>query len=543
MQDSTRTRMRPPRRRFWALASALVAGLALVTSVHAQAEPQRGGDLVFVHQQRATSLDANVWTATNAARIMRQIYDPLVWQPEGGVFVPGLATRWEISDDGLEYTFWLRDDVVFHDGTPFNAEAVKATFDRMVDPATRSLQVGRLGPYERSEVIDEFTVRVVLSEPFNVFMSNLSEVALAPASPTATERLGDDYALNPVATGPFRVQGWPDDNTVVLERNPDYAWGPEFWNNRGPAYLDTITYRFVEESATRLITIETGEADIIDAPPAQELDRLVASGRYQIDSFVVPGMPQILNVNITVSPTDELAVRRAVMHAVDRDALASVLFFGVNPPAHGPLSSGSWAFWPEIADMYPFDLELAGQLLDEAGWVMNAATGIRERDGVPLRIRHVTSSGGDNPRVSEFFQGSVLEVGIDWVVEAMQYEATVVRYAANDYEASRLAYALIDPHDAFFLAYHSSQIEGGGQFNRTRIADPELDDLIARGEASTDAEERREIYRELQERIMDQVYMWPAYELVLVHVTQEHVQDFAVDLLGRPYMNDVWMSR
>lgn len=543
MQDSTRTRTRPPRMRFWALASALVACLALVASAHAQAEPHQGGDLVFVHQQRATSLDANVWTATNAARIMRQIYDPLVWQPDGGVFVPGLATRWEISDDGLEYTFWLRDDVVFHDGTPFNAEAVKATFDRMVDPATRSLQVGRLGPYERSEVLDEFTVRVVLSEPFNVFMSNLSEVALAPASPTAVERLGDDYALNPVATGPFRVQGWPDDNTVVLERNPDYAWGPEFWNNRGPAYLDTITYRFVEESATRLITIETGEADIIDAPPAQELDRLEASGRYQIDSFVVPGMPQILNVNITVSPTDELAVRRAVMHAVDREALASVLFFGVNPPAHGPLSSGSWAFWPAIAEMYPFDLELAGQLLDEAGWVMNDATGIRERDGVPLRIRHVTSSGGDNPRVSEFFQGSVLEVGIDWVVEAMQYEATVVRYAANDYEASRLAYALIDPHDAFFLAYHSSQIEGGGQFNRTRIDDPEIDDLIARGEASTDAEERHAIYRELQERIMDQVYIWPAYELVLVHVTQEHVQDFEVDLLGRPYMNDVWMSR
>lgn len=499
--------------------------------------------MVFVHQQRTASLDANVWTATNAARIMRQIYDPLVWQPQGGVFVPGLATRWEVSADGREYTFWLRDDVVFHDGTKFNAEAVKATFERIVNPATRSLQLGRLGPYSRTEVLAEYTVKVVLNEPFNVFLSNISEVALAPASPAAFERLGDAYPKFPVATGPFRVREWPDDNTVVLERNPDYNWGPEFWDNRGPAYLDTITYRFVEETATRLIAIETGEADMIDAPPAQDVARLRESGRFQLDGFVVPGMPQILNVNTTVAPTNELAVRRAVAHAVDREALAALLFFGVNPAGQGPLSSGSWAYWPEIAEMYPYDLELAGRLLDEAGWVMNNRTGIREKNGVPLRIRHVTSTGGDNQKVSEFFQGSVLEIGIDWVVDIMQYEATVVRYAANDFEAARLAYALIDPHDAFFLAYHSSQIDGGGQFNRTRVADPELDALIMRGEAATDPEERRAIYRQLQEIVMDQGYIWPAYELVLIHVAQPHVAGFQVDLLGRPYMSNVWMNR
>lgn len=526
------------------LGRVLAATVLIATSAAmAQGAPKSGGDLVFVHQQIATSLDANVWTATNAARIMRQIYDPLVWQPEGGVFVPGLATRWEVSDDGLEYTFWLRDDVIFHDGEKFNAAAVAATFERMIDPETRSLQVARLGPYVRSEVLDEYTVKVVLSEPFNVFLSNISEVALAPASPTAPARLGDDYPKNPVATGPFRVQGWPDNNTVVLERNPDYAWGPEFWDNRGPAYLDTITYKFVEESATRLITLETGEADIIDAPPAQDLARLRSSGQYTIEGFVVPGMPQILNVNITVPPTNELAVRRAVMHAVDREAMADVLFFGENPAGQGPLSSGSWAYWDGVEAMYPYDLELAESILDEAGWTMNERTGIRERDGVPLRIRHVTSTGGDNQKVSEFFQGSLLEIGIDWVVDIMQYEATVVRYQANDYEAGRLAYALIDPHDAFFLAYHSTQIDGGGQFNRTRIADPMVDDMIARAEAATDPDERRTLYRELQEHVMDQVYIWPAYELTLVHATQTDVRDLAVDLLGRPYMSNVWLDR
>jgi peptide/nickel transport system substrate-binding protein len=486
-------------------------------------------------------MDANVWTGTNVARIMRNLYDPLVWQPEGGVFVPGLAESWEVSDDGLSYTFTLRQDVTFHDGTPLNAEAVKATYDRMVDPESKSLQVSRLGPYDRTEVIDDYTVQVFLTEPFVVFLSNMSEVALAPASPTAVTDLGEDYAMRPVATGPFKIQDWPDDTTLVIERNPDYAWAPDFIQNKGPAYLDTITYRFVEEPATRLIALQTGEADIIDAPPAEDILILMEDPNYQVSSFVVPGMPEICNINVTSGPTQELAVRQAMLHAVDREALALVLFDGGFPAGHGPLTSGSWAYWEGVETMYPYDLERAGQLLDEAGWVMGDG-GIREKDGQPLTVRAVTTAGGYPQTVAEFVQASLSEIGFDYVVEAMAYEATASRYAANDYEVARLGYALIDPHDAFFLAYHSSQITGGGQFNRSRVEDPKIDELIQQGVEETDIEARKAIYQELQQYIMEQALLLPAFETVLAHALQPNVQGFTADLLGRPYMIDVWKS-
>jgi peptide/nickel transport system substrate-binding protein len=503
-----------------------------------------GGDLVFVNAQIARSLDANVWTATAGARIMRQIYDPLVWQPEGGVFVPGLAERWEVSEDGLEYTFYLRNDVAFHDGTPFNAEAVKYTYDRMADPASKSLQLPRLGPYERSEVIDEFTVKVVMREPFPVFLSNASEVALAPASPTAIETMGDDYALNPVATGPFKVRRWIDNNTLVLERNEDYNWAPSFFENQGTSYLDTITYRFITEPATRVIAVETGEADIADGLPPQDIARLEGDGRFNVLKFVAPGLPQVLNINVTSFPMNDIAVRRAMLFGVDRQIMADLLFFGINPAANGPLSSASWAYWPGVEEMYPYDPEQAVQILEEAGWIDRDGDGVRENaDGQPLMLRHVTSSGGANPKVAEFVQASLLDLGFDYNAEIMPYEATARRYADNDYELARLGYHLIDPHDTFFLPFHSSQIEEGGQFNRSRIDDPKIDGLIRAGLDTTDVEERRAIYRELQEYIMEQALVLPAYEWTITHAMQDEVMGFRGDLLSRPYMNDVWLQK
>ena len=137
--------------------------IVLFLSTGVSYSAKKGGHLKYAHLQKAKSLDANVWTATNAAHIMRQIYDPLVWQPKAGKFVPGLATKWEINKSGTEFTFWLRNDVNFHDGTKFNAKAVKATLDRIADPATRSLQLSRLGPYKNSEILGDYKATVPIT--------------------------------------------------------------------------------------------------------------------------------------------------------------------------------------------------------------------------------------------------------------------------------------------------------------------------------------------------------------------------------------------
>ncbi len=512
-------------------------------ATEAPPEPQVGGNLVFGHMQLASSLDANVWTAGNAARIMGQIYDPLVWQPEGGKFVPGLAEKWEISADGKSYTFYLRKDVKFHDGTAFDAAAVKFTFDRIVDPASKSLQKGRLGPYGSSEVVDSHTVKVNLTEPYTPFMSALSETALSPASPTAVKALGDKFAKYPVATGPFRVKTWQDDNTLVLERNPDYAWGPSFLSNKGAAYLDTITYKFVPELSTRLVALESGEAQIIDDPPPEDVARLTESGIYNVETMVVPGMCEMMNINITRFPTNELAVRQAMQYGVDRQSLVDLIFFGTRPPGQSLLTSGSWAFSPEVAKLYPYDQNKARQVLEGDGWKLNPETKVYEKDGKPLLIRQVTTAGGFTQKAAEFVQASLREVGFDYQIETMLYEATVKRMADNDYEVARLWYALLDPHDAFFLAFHSSQITDGGRFNRTRVQDSKVDELIKKGANESNTSKRMEIYHELNTYTMEQAFVLPAWSSALIHAMANEVQGFKVNLLGRPYLVDVWLQQ
>lgn len=200
------------------LPSLLVSSVASAPSPPA---PQPGGTLIFVTEQKPAHLDPGVHTSRYTAMINQNTHDPLIWQVEPNKYVPGLAERWEIAPDFKSYTFVLRKDVKFHDGTPLNAEAVKATWDRIRDPKTRSTRSPQLGTYVRSEMVDPYTVRVSFADPYPQFLQAVSSVGLAPNSPTAMRSLGESYLKTPSGTGPFKVEGWPDENTLVLVRNPD----------------------------------------------------------------------------------------------------------------------------------------------------------------------------------------------------------------------------------------------------------------------------------------------------------------------------------
>ncbi|MBI5877257.1 MAG: ABC transporter substrate-binding protein [Chloroflexi bacterium] len=505
-----------------------------------------GGNLRYGSRAAVTMLDPSIHSSAPTGPISDQLYDPLIWQPEPNKFVPGLAESWEISPDSKVYTLHLRKDVKFHDGTLLNAAAVKFSLDRIVDPKTKSLQVAAIGPYDKSEVVDEYTVKITLKSTFPIFLNQLTTRALSPSSPTAVAKLGDKWARYSVGTGPFRVKAWPDDNTLVLERNPDYKWGPSFLNHQGPAYLDTITYKFIAEGSTRLIALESGEVDIIDEPPPEEAQRLKTDTRFRVDAVVIGGLPQVLNINVSRPPTNELAVRQAMLYAVDRKSMAKLIFFGALPPANGPFSSGSWAYWTGVESMYNYDLAKAKKLLDDAGWILNTKTGIREKNGQPLRIRHVTSTGYNSEKPATYVQAALKEVGIDDVVEAMAYEASAKRYADNDFELARLGYTGFDPDGSIRVAFHSSQITQGGLFNRSHINDPKIDALIDQGAAETDAAKRKEIYRQLQQIIMDQALIIPVNEQVLYQVfSVKAVQDFKTSTPGQgsPYLVDVWLDQ
>jgi peptide/nickel transport system substrate-binding protein len=316
--------MSSPQRSSWLarpLAFVLVAALLCTMTASAFAAPsaqetERGGTLTWAFILKPRSLDPNVWTGRSDNDVMRQIFDSLVWSPAPGEYIPGLAESWEISPDGLVYTFKLREDVIFHDGTPLNAEAVKFTYDRMVNPETRSLRVGDLGPYDRTEVIDEFTFAIHLTEPFAPLMANLSSLPLVPISPAAVEKFGDQFAQNPVGTGPYMFEKW-EGNDLHLIRNPNYNWAPAMMDHQGAGYLERIVVKEVAEPATRMVALQTEEANITHYPVLEE----VAS--FQEDGFTVhrvdtPGFAKCMPINIQRGPTDDLRVRQAILYGIDR---------------------------------------------------------------------------------------------------------------------------------------------------------------------------------------------------------------------------------
>ena len=221
------------------------------------------------------TLDPQVTNFDTSIRVTLNICEPLVWEPEPGKFVPGLAEKWDISPDAKTYTFNLKKGVKFTDGSPFNGAAVKFTFDRIVDPATKAGQShDQLGPYDHTEIVDDYTVKVVMKQSYAPLLTNMNGY-LGIVSPTAVQKMGmAEFARHPVGTGPFMFKEWVPKDHVTLVKNPDYNWGSSYFKHTGPAYLDEVTYKIIPEPSVRTGTLKTGETQIIDEVDPLEYDSL-----------------------------------------------------------------------------------------------------------------------------------------------------------------------------------------------------------------------------------------------------------------------------
>ena len=308
-----------------------------------------GGQIRYAMNNEPDSLDPAKTAQASAFNVMMNLYDTLIWQdPVDLKYKAGLAESWESSPDGLTHTFKLRKGVKFHDGTPLNAEAVKANFDRIVDPATKSPQAAsKLAAYQSTTVVDELTAKITLKTQFAAFYDALSQTWLAIASPTAQKKFGDDYGRNPVGTGPYMFKEWVAKDRIVVVKNPDYNWGPPFWNHAGPAYLDQITFVGISENGARLTAFESGEIQVMETVPEGDFDRLKKSGKYQMVVARTPGSPMTIFMNTEKTPFNDINVRKAIMHGLNRTELINAAFFGLytpaRPRAHGPSCRASSA--------------------------------------------------------------------------------------------------------------------------------------------------------------------------------------------------------
>ncbi len=259
--------------------------------------------------------------------------------PESGKIVPGLAESWEVSPDAKEFTFKLKQGVKFHDGTPFNADAVKFTFDRVMDPATKAGQShDQIGPYDHTEVIDDHTVKIVMKQGFAPLLANLNGY-LGIVSPTAVKKDPAGFAQHPVGTGPFMFKEWVPKDHVTLVKNPDYNWGSSFFKHTGPAYLDEIVFKIIPEASVRTGALKSGEIQYTDDMDPLEYEAMKSDSNFAVIEKGQPGSGYILLMNLshTDAPIGDPQVRLAMEYGIDRAGLNQSVFQGLNAVAASPL--------------------------------------------------------------------------------------------------------------------------------------------------------------------------------------------------------------
>ncbi|MCS7259348.1 MAG: ABC transporter substrate-binding protein [Anaerolineae bacterium] len=522
------------------LAGVWIAGffgrVVDVTPVSAQPETT----LFYGLTLSPSGIDPHVNASAELGIPLRSVYDTLVYRtnaPEEPAqqFVPGLAESWEISPDGLTYVFHLRRDVKFHDGSPFDAAAVKANLERIVDPATKSQKaVFLLGPFQSVEVRDTHTVAIHLSAPYAPLLDGLSQVYLGMASPQALAQWGVDYQFHQVGTGPFRFEEYVPNDHLTIVRNEKYAWGPRIHDHPGPAYLERVVFRFFTDPAGRAVALQAGDVHVMGEIPPLDAKRLQQDPRFRIIPVPIPGQSLGLILNTQRPPLDDVRVRRALLFATDREEIVQAIFGGFSPAATGPLSSATFGHVAMPDTLVRFDPPEAVRLLEEAGYMDRDGDGVRERDGQPLRLDGVLMTWGSLPEVAQLLQSQWRAIGVQLDLRTLTYPAALEVARTGEYHLIPQNYSGSDP-DLLYPYYHSSST-----FNWSRASDAVLDELLGRARQLSDPAARAALYAQAQERIMELVLLIPIRDPVNLNGVSARVQGLRFDAQGWfPILHDV----
>jgi peptide/nickel transport system substrate-binding protein len=473
----------------WLTALAVLLGLGLVP-VPTAAQP--AGTLVVGLVAEPVNLDPAQVTDLNSNRVGRRIVETLVTFPdESTQVVPGLAESWTVSKDGLRYTFKLRRSVTFHDGTPFDAETVKFSIERQINPEHPFNKLGKypfanyfFGNVKAVEVVDPQTVEFVLKEPRASFLAILTAGAASVVSPTAVKKLGADYALTPVGTGPFKYVSWERGQRVVLEKNPSY------W--KFPVKVDRVVFRPIVEDQARLTELMTGTLDLMVGTPPDFVAQLEKSPSITLLKQVGAHV-WYLGINNQRKPFEDKRVRQAMNYAVNKEAIVRDVLKGTGSLSAGPVLPNTWGADAALKP-YPYDPARAKKLLAEAGFPNGFSTTL----WVPE-----SGSGMQSPvAMSTVIQSNLKAIGINVALQTFEWGAFIANLRSKEQELFALSWMAgnEDPDMVMYPLLHSTQWTPGGP-NRALYKNEKFDELLHQARLTTDDKKRAELYRQAQ-RIM-----------------------------------------
>jgi peptide/nickel transport system substrate-binding protein len=460
--------------------------------------------------------------------ILRYVGDPLIRLAPSGQYVPGLATKWSISKNGLTYTFTLRQGVTFQDGTPVTSADWVKTFQRALNPATKSPVAGNsLGAVTSVTATGTYGLVIRLSHPYAFFLHNLSDGGrLMALSPTAISKEGSSFGRQPVSTGPWMVSSWVTGTSITLVKNPNYQWGPSYTQS-GPVHIDKLVFRIIVDEATQTAAFESGALDELLSVPSTAITRLQAMHKFQFQKFLHQGV-FFIEFNVQKAPFNDIRVRQAMNFAIDKRPVVQIAISGQGVPAYGTLSPSIPGYWPGIVNYhYSYDTKQALALFAQAGWVQK--NGVLQKNGQPLTFTVFTWSEDPVKRAAQVVQAELKSLGIQMTIQNYDFGTLLSKVAAGDQQANFLGYTY-STADIEYIWFDTANI-GTGLAN-SHDHDPKIDALIAKMRATIDANALNAAAAELQRYLADQalwVPLWVGYDYIGF---QPHVHGAIFDNLG-----------
>jgi peptide/nickel transport system substrate-binding protein len=502
------------------LALVLALGvIALASPAHAQ---KQGGTLTIVRPTDPVSLDPHTETTAPGAWVYYNILEPLIYLDEKMTIQPKLATSYEVMNP-TKVRFKLRPNVKFHDGTPFNAAAVKFTFDRAFKSTPPARWASLAGPIAGAEVVDDLTVDIMTKEPYGPILRSMAMLYVSIVSPTAVQKMGEGALRAPVGTGPFKFVEWKTNTQIVIERNPDY-WGEK-------ALLDRVIFKVVPEEGARMIAVQTGDADMVMFPSPAQLPQFRKDPKYTVHEAA--GLRVVyIGFNTKLAPLDDVRVRQALLQAVDRKAIIDNIVEGLGVPAKSYLSPGVFGYKDmQFDQLFPFDRAKAKALLAQAGWTPGS-DGILQKGGQKLTLNWIAQRGRypKDGEITEAVQQMWKEVGVDAKVEFREW-ATVFRVAQARLGPAQLDVRLgHDQRRCGLLAVRPVPLDAGGSdgWNRNGYENPKVDQLLEAGRRSLNQTEREKVYGEVQDILAKDTLWIPVYNTKEIVITRSNVKGYVI---------------
>jgi peptide/nickel transport system substrate-binding protein len=510
-------------RRMAPARAAMTAALALAAgAVGAQ-------ELVWARYGDIDSLDPHRATSTLSMQVWDQIYDQLLAFDMEGQPQPNMAKSWEVSEDGLAYTFALHDGILCHDGTPFDANDVKFTIDRAFGD-TPSLTRTSWGPIESVEVIDPLTVKVSLASRFGAFLPFLADSFSSMVCDSVDpETFGSTTAIG---TGPFKLVEWVKGDEVVLDKNPNYRNLGKPVENDGPPMIDRLIVRTVPEPQTRLAALRTGEVHIAE-PPFDDIPAIREAG--ELDILVAENTGQNVFWEFTISrpPFDDIRARQAIAYGTDPQMAIDIIYQGLSQREWCPIARGVFGNDQAFCEQYgyPYDPEKAKALLAEMGYGPDN----------PLETTMYVWTGGNRHKLAEIFQAQLAQIGVDAAIEIMDIGTMNAKVKAQNESPDdpspgtfdMMTWSWYDP-DILYQLWHSPGAYSGFQT-------PELDAMLEETRTTIEPEARLEkvqaVIKYLMENAVHIGLYTPGWEWVFA--VRPEVEGFKIGPFLHPIFLDV----